>query len=1545
MNSQWRWGLLCRLTWLTIVFAVLRPATLSAQLLPGGPADRRSQDANLAENVFLPAERIVLQRLANARELLSLDRYGEAVRYLGSILDAPEDYFFQPDRVNSPEIHRSLKSEAQRLIGRMPKAGRKLYQLQYGVRARQLLDAGVAAGDAAGLAEVTRRFFHTQSGYEATFLLGLYHLDHGEPLAAALTLQRLWKAGECAERFEPALSLAMAVGWLQAGMDEKAEEVLSALQDRHPNLTVEIAGRQTSLFGQDSHPVEQLSRLVGPKCVSAAAQLGSWSMFRGGVGRNASTAGGAALLNLRWRIPTVDDPLVGALLRQLHKTYVEHDLPILPGLHPLAVDDVVLMRTAGNLTAVDLLTGKRLWAVPAGNPIESVIDNTPSRELSQRLTAFLGFRIWNDAAYGTISSDGRYVFSIEDLSLSVSTTIRQIVRIKHRQGNVALKPYNRLAAHDICTGKLKWQIGTPSDQGDVHQAGIFFLGPPLPLMGHLYVLGETAGEIRLFALDAESGKVTWSQQIAMAERNILADPMRRLAGASPSYADGILVCPTSTGAVVAVDLSTRSLLWGYRYALRSDSNRSGNMLAMRMATGNDNTWLHSWVDASVTVADGRVLATPTESNELHCLNLIDGTLLWKHPRQDDLYVACVHQGRVVLVGRKEIRALRLNETDDRGRPKPAWDGRTVSLPEGAMPSGRGFLSGNRYFIPLSTAEVVAVDLSAGRIAHVSKSRNGTVPGNLICCRGRVISQGIDGLEVFYQLDVAREEADRRLADRPDDAAALCLRGEVLLNDGKHQEAVECFRRAHELDDSPRNRTLLRDALLDGLKRQFAAYRSRTDEIESLLDDSQQRVAYLRIMATGFQRSGEPTAALDCYLKLADLGIKEYAGDESNQNGLPFLTVDKSWSVRLDRWVQGRLASLREELGKDTALFDARIETRLKAAMADGGVESLQRFLSYFGSHPTAAEARRELIARLIEDKRFIEAEMLLLADCESSDPATAGTATVTLAELLVEANRPEDAAVCYRRLGNEFAEVICSDGKTGKELLDALPADGPVAAFLRHDDPWPTIGVKQKNLKRRSQNYGRFDVTVLGERGPFFRGTQLKYNQNKRQVIGCDSLGTKRWQISLTEKGERHSMPFNPSMTYGRAKGHLLLMSMGYRIVAIDTLGSPGPSDSISPNRLWDRDLTGLGVNAINVRQLPLQAIGFPRVVVWQFNRSRHQDVRNALGIVTGRYVCFQLYKSLVVVDPLSGETLWLKHGITPGSKLFGDDRFVFAVAPNKEEVLVFRALDGEPLGTRKIPPNAQHLATLGSQVLLWNEHDSKQPTLKLLDVWNQRDVWPPKTFARGAKTCLVGHRAVGVLQPDGRFVLLSLPDGQTMFQTQLEPEKNLLEFFVLPSGDDYAVVTHCQPKDTEQNRISIQQIYHTVSSKVIRCGKAYMFDNQGRTMWPEPVSIENQCLLLSQPGRLPVLTFVCRTFNPKRSGSERYRMSILCIDKRTGRTVYRKSFPWHTNIFEISGDPKKKTVELAMAQNTVRLTFTDQADTGPTPLEAIKRAIRRAVE
>ncbi len=259
-------------------------------------------------------------------------------------------------------------------------------------------------------------------------------------------------------------------------------------------------------------------------------------------------------------------------------------------------------------------------------------------------------------------------------------------------------------------------------------AEAFFLGPPLAMQGRLYVMAEMKGqEIRLLVLSAKTGKLEWSQQLCVVEQNIAQDPERRSGGASPSFADGVLVCPTSAGALVAVDLTSRSLLWGYQYPRGQQGNVNRvNALRMGVFPAAERRIGDRWVDGMVTLVEGNVLATPIESDQIYCLNLIDGELKWKFERENNLYVACVDAGQLILVGHSQVAAYSLAELDAKtGKPKQVW---SLELPTGSMPSGRGFYSGHRYFLPLSTAEVAEIDLTTGTLASRAKSASGRSAG-------------------------------------------------------------------------------------------------------------------------------------------------------------------------------------------------------------------------------------------------------------------------------------------------------------------------------------------------------------------------------------------------------------------------------------------------------------------------------------------------------------------------------------------------------------------------------------------------------------------------------------------------------------------------------------------------------------------------------------------------------------------------------------------------------------------------------------------------
>jgi len=1544
LTAVWAAGLA-----LLILLAWAGPIAAKPAAQGGAKADDQGKDdADLsAENVFPTADRSLLLLLSKARQLVSQERYAEAVQCLGTILEAPEDAFLRPD--SKADLFPGLKAEAHAILGRLPRQGRELYELQCGARARSMLSAAAAAGDAAGLAEVSRRFFHTRAGYEATFLLGLHQWNHGSPLAAAMTLKRLKDSCPVADEFEPGLSVALAASWFRAGNPDKARPVLDELRQRFPHASVRIGGKDVSLAGNGWSVITS-----GAKALAGSQAAAGWLMDGGDPARNASVSASGPLLSTCWRIPTAEHPFVESLIDQIQQSNRDQDRWALPALHPLVVNNVVLMRTARNLLAVDFVTGKRIWEVPGDDPFESVSESSLGitggdedpfggrRGGALDLQTVLRYRLWGDATFGTLTSDGQRVFAVEDLSLDLGTASTRAMFMPNRRALPSdPKPFNRLAAYEIRTGKLVWQLGGSAEELGLPQAGTFFLGPPLPVSGQLYAIAEQKGDIRLLVLDAKTGNVAWTQQLGVVDqdRDILQDPLRRVSGVSPSYADGILVCPTSNKSVVALEPATRSLLWGYVYKPGDSAQPRQPPMFFGVSPPTDPEPANRWAHTEVVLAEGRALVTPVDSSELHCLNLIDGKLLWRKPRQDDIYLACVYQGKAILVGRRGLRALKLADGE------PAWP-RAVEF-QSAMPSGTGFLSGDRYYVPLTSGEVKAADLNSGQIAHTYQSRRGVVPGNLVCSGGRVLSQGGGALDLFFQLDALRKQVDQRLAAKPDDADAIAQRGEILWDEGKLKEAIDCFRRSLKLTPSPNARGLLRDALLEGLRTDFAGYLQAGEEIRGLLDEPRQEALYLRLTAAGFEQAKQFRPALERYLKLIEL--------DRQQRELE--VVDKSHSVRRDRWIQVRLAELRKEAPADVqSEIDRATQARLDAAVKTGSVEALQQFLDYFGMQPSADQARRRLAAKLCASRRLLAAEMLLRRMERSENRQTAGEAVAELASMLRDAKLVDDAAGCYRRLREEFGDVVCRDGKTGRQLAQSLPEDDLVRRGLEPPARWPTGEIVVESKKKKpgeSQPMAFYSLTVpyQNERGPFFSDLDVEVHQNPNppSILARDGWGKVRWQMPISDLMRNDNFPMSSAFLRVTVDGHLMLLSMGFKIVAIDTLAAARGG---TPKVLWVQDLEEPVRTVMRRGRGRVVPAGMPAMRV-PSPFSNAQFPTNIPAAISEQLVCYQRFQNLYGVDPVNGEVLWVRDDVRPDSVVFGDEQYVFVLPPDQAVATVLRAADGKEVGTRKVPPVRP--ATLGRLVAAWHQ-DADHSVLELIDPWTDARVWPPRKFAADAKIYPVddeANEAIGILEPKGRFALVNLADGRLLVDAKVDREAGMSDVHVFRSPRETLVVINGLERTSSPGRhyYGLQGVPSVQLSRA----KIYAFDAQGKALWREPVIVQDQYLVQHQPQRLPALVFACGVQDRRGTSMGQPRTSILGVDKRTGQKVHPKERFDGLSHFRLQGDPEKKVIEVHLQRDLVTLNFTDKPVPTPPKVEAKKpaaktssallKAMRRAVE
>ena len=1392
-------------------------------------------------DAFLPVDREVTRQWEKAKSLVEQGNYSDAATLLDEILQRGEDYFFKPD--TSKPNYRSLKTEAERLVGTLPVEGRKAYELQFGARAAQLLNAAAAAGDITQLQDIARRYFHTQAGYQATLLLGRYQLDHDRPLAAALCLQRLEDAPSAASVLEPSLSVLLATSWSRAGMLNRARDTLIALKNKDPHAAVRIGGKTQQLFSDDDKALAWLEGAVGKPPEIEAAQLQQWAVFRGDPARNAASAGGMPLLNPRWRVSTTNHPTLEKALVDIRKYYLDQGQAALPSMQPLAVDNLVLMRTARDLLAVDFDSGKRVW------PIRSNTEVTPEQLLGSSTTSSspnfdpqhspgLTERFWEDATYGTLSSDGKQVFLIDDLDVLPNSSTNDMMNAQFAGGfrrggggfivppNAALirngrfivadpKRWNTLAAHELQTqGKLKWRVGGQTGEDEPQLAEAFFLGAPLPLQGSLYVLAEMKGEIRLCVLNAKTGHLEWSQQIAMVAQDVLLDPYRRVAGCSPSYADGVLVCPTSAGAIVAIDIAKRTLLWGYQYA--SDVNnvrlnlRGGNW--QFQGGGMPTTMPEHWADATVTIAQGSVLVTPLESNQLHCLSLLDGKTRWPpQNRGDGLYVAGVHQGKVLVVGKNNLlTAFNLADGKQEWRTTAIGPAAvntqskgTVESTVAVMPSGRGYLSGDDYFLPLTSAEVVRIDLTTGKIAERAKSRRDTIPGNLICYHGEVVSQGVDYLETFFQQEPLEQRIAKTLAEKPDDPWALAHRGEIELERGDLDKAIADSRQAYKSEQSPFNRDLLIECLATGLTKDFNHYRDALQDLEDLAQLDRERAVFLRLLAAGLQKSGETLGALDAYLKLAAL---ESPAEELEE-------IDARLSVDRTRWLRAQFETLLATAKPaEREQMDAVLARELDRAMGSKDSQPLEQFVNCFAPHPLAEKAREALVERLSGQETLLEREQLLEKLEKSHDTSRRNTAAAKLAALLRDAGQTETALVEYQRLEKRAGDVPVLEGKTVRQILDALPADSALSRAAKQDRRWPEgeVKVERKNVRGRNDElpiFQRVSVQWQGNRAPYFQDVSLDFGMSHQEICGRDSLGHECFRIPLVDENRTDFPAYQAvsSNITAFARGHILILWTATQVFGIDTLNS----SLIAGGRvLWQKDVCDPAMAGAGMNQMQ------PEMTSWGGVRRMRNPLLGTVGLC-GDTLCIQRGHDVTAIDPLSGDTVWVRHGIELSSEIFGDNELVIlAPAADGKKAQVLRTADGESYleaPERSLSPQVQRWTAVGRNVLEWRPLASGNQSLVLIDPVKARDLWMCEFTNRNnagakagenaaarqsliVKATLVDGDTVAVMQSDGQFFLLNIADGKKLVTEQLLPEDNLQGIYVIRSQRQDLLITNREP-------------------------------------------------------------------------------------------------------------------------------------------------------
>jgi outer membrane protein assembly factor BamB len=1460
---------------------LLASVFLAATLSAGALAQVRDPENDARFRVQPPTDRLLSRGMQMAQGSIARGEFAQATAFLDDLLGRTEDYFTETGAEGG---FAGLKETARNAIRDLPPEGRRAYETAYGpVAERQLRDA-LATGRADQLQAVAQRYFYTPAGYQAALVVAANESDAGRHLAAALVYEQLLATPDAVRQLDPELSVRAAASWLAADERERSAQILTALAARG-RASLNIGGRPYAL-DESAQPLEWLRSVVGDPVDAAAAPERQWLTYRGNAARNGETSGGLPHMRVRWKARLL------AHYEKLQDLFLEYRdagaqssryMPVAAA--PLAAGDFVVVRSPLGLVGVDFRTGKLVWngerqldreilqLLKAGGRAD---DDMASADSAR---AFIS-RTWDDYLYGVTSSDGERVYAVRDLPMPAAQDYEMSPIMSF--GGEGTAATNRLSAYELAReGSLTWEIDGMSAAGELN--GAYFLGAPLAVGSSLYALVEIRDDISLVALDAATGELQWRQQLASLEAGVLHDFRRRLQSSMPSYEEGILVCPTGAGLVVGIDLAKRSLAWAYQYSATPAFD--GTYPAAMVEPGDAQR--SQWIDNATLIAAGRVLVTPPESTDLHCLDLRTGRLLWKRPRDAMRRLACVHEGLILLVGNQQLTALKLDDGE------PAWAEPLLELPRGAAPAGSGFLSEGRYVFALTTAEVIAVDVAAGQIVARVAARDGLPLGNLICHRGAVISQNGLSLDCFDQVDELRERSRERLAGAPDDVDALRSLAEIAYNEGRLSEAIDVVERAYrQAPSDPDVREILAECLADALDADFAAHRSRLPLLKELGGDGTLPRAHVqRIESQGLLASGDVLGAATACLAMA--------AEISDPDDM--LTLRNEHETTVARWVQAQLAAI-----WDLASADERdaLRERLTAASASLGEqptsEQVELFLKLYGALPEF-EAWRLVRARQLEaEGRTLESQQLLLDLVRSEDAAVHREAIARIASQLHHAGLHALAREYDAELAGPLADQPCLEGETGEQLIARWAELTPPAPT------WPAGRVTVTNVSATgAAARGRTPVwnvrlehadSILGGGVGYVavRGAQLMWHDaNGRAIFLATFDDPAIYRLS--------------GSVYGSSRGNLLVVSMGRELAAFNTFGG---QTGDTPAIAWRANLAGnfdvddpFSEGSFRSTQRPgsFRASRTPFESTWM----------GVIGPMTSGGVIFQDQRRLLCVDPVSGATLWSRGDVPAGCDLFGDDRYVFVTPPGSRTAKVFSSIDGRAVDEVRVPRWEQQLTTQGRRVIHWSSTTDGKFVLAASDPLAESELWR-REFAAGSRIDIDQDRFIAVVERSGRAVLIDAANGEVIADhPQLfSPQPRLDSIHLVAGAEEFTLVA--EERNASDPERDVRPL-NDEDSPIVDGELAVLDRPTGAMRWSRPASVKRQPLVLNLPGNLPFVVFA-GTLTSKTRGDSGATTTALLVDKATGRTLYQSDELPQMGMGQVAatiGEARQATIDL----------------------------------
>jgi outer membrane protein assembly factor BamB len=1433
---------------------------------------------------FIEAPRAAQQQLREAERALEEERYSDAVVRLGDLLAgdseqladedlAGQDFFVEVDetrQVGKPVVNSMLRM-ARDQIGSLPPRALETYRLRYDPLARKLLDEAAETRNWYQVREVRRRYFHTEAGYEASALLAQHELYLGNALAASLLLDDIVNSPPAIRHLGPGIVILHAAACRHASRDLPSVDSIGSQQI--------VVGDQSLAPPSADELQEWLVRRTGETKTLSLGNTDDYPIFGTAPDRNGDASGQLPLTNKRWDLVTTASPRQERDIREAADALMATGKLPPPSWFPIRIGNHLLMRTTERLVGVDYRTGKRVWTYPwqtASQELDQDEQSLDTLDDEQALGDLLRQRVWNDNPYGQITSDGQRVFMLDSLR---KVELTPFGSLNMRGTRPADGRSNTLVALDLATeGKLLWRVGAGVDDG-TELSNAFFLGPPLPLDGRLYVIAELAGDINLFCLNPATGSEIWRQQLVAVESGgIETDAVRRVAGAVPSYDNGIMICPTGAGAIVAIDLGDRMIRWGVSYSRNVGINRA--MMARGRAMDVAQL-MQRWHSGTAIVSENTVLVTPIESDRLLGLNLLTGASRFPQKNRINMrYLAGARDGRFIVVGPDKIRAFELQDGDE------LWNSPREMLASGQVISGIGVFGEGEYLLPTSTNEIIRVSLDDGTVLGRRRTRYSL--GNLVAVGGEIISQGPTKLSVAFGERSLEPLVDRMLEQNPNDLDALIRKSELLIERGDRVEALQLLQRARQMDEeNDEIRMLSVSALLGQLREDPTASSELIEQLDSQIDRPVQRVEYLSLLVRSALQREDFKQAVDRLVDLSSLlqanpllepAVKEISDESGRQSSL-------------DDWIAARISDIYTDSSEaDRVEINERL-AEFAGTKRHGTTGYLEHMVRLFGPWNGIAPMRQELEQRLRDDGAFLKLERLALGTRAPSALALSSIdpdRLLSLASTYADGQLPKDAIAVLDQLDQRDGPF---DRDRAAEIRQA--AEAKVIDVSWPDSAQLTWESRQSSI--RNVAYRQRTSPTKVQAGQQFEGWML-VSDRASAIAMRDPMGLVRRvpaeRIRSRDSTDKHAQICGGFMA--------VMTTSGLTGIDLFRLLS-GDGDAILWNRSFGPQSGSLARGQRKTTPFDDQVI---RYYITTGGATQNRPELKLGPIVGDRLILLQ-GGELLAIDLLTSATLWRNSNAPKSGVIVTDGQRVAVVSPVAKRVDFFNLMDGRKVGSEKWIHEDIWSAT-ETNVLAYQEGSNQKTTVKLINPFSGEVLLEHKSVGANRKQvdapCAYGRviedRYMALLGSDGSTVVWDLHDGREISTAKLTPYPDLQGLQVMLLKDQ--IVLMPRRRQVRSRKPDEQQLLtRSGGSHQTIDGVHAISLSDGSIRWHHDFEESWGCTL-TQPTETPLL-MLSRSYATYTVRSRRKSIEVLAFDVRDGKELHpAKIKPVKDNVNEL---------------------------------------------